>query len=587
MKKIVAVVWHSYTTQMRKAGEALTDCLDITVYSDRFLKEGKEDFDQLNQEMASADLIFCYRSAAEESLWNEIEEKAKELNKLIIWSSHDPSFWPISNVSVDIPARCYTYIMQGGDENFRQLFLMLGKRVLKEDLEFKEPKRYPWEGIYHPEAEEIFTSTAAYLSWYGERKPALANKPAVGLLFTRSHWVNDNIEVEKALIAALEKRGLRVIAAFCYSVKDEGIGTKGPGQCVRDYFLQGDKSYIQAMIKMSAFFLERGRDDLNSAAVAGQGVNLLKILNVPVFQPIVSSYKTEEEWLNDPQGLNSDISWSIAMPEFEGVIEPLLIGAVKREGDREKRSPVNERINNLADRVFKWVKLQLKPVAERKVAFIFNNNPCASVEATVGGGANLDTIESVSRIMHKMKAGGYTVNPPENGQELIKTIMDRKAVSEFRWTTVDEIVQKGGVIYQMPKEEYCQWFDKLAPQVKERIIGAWGNPPGEEINGVPPAMVYDGKILITGVEYGNVYVGVQPKRGCAGARCDGQVCKILHDPDIPPPHQYMATYKYLEGKVDVIVHVGTHGNLEFLPGKGTALSGNCYPDLAIGTIPHL
>jgi cobaltochelatase CobN len=102
-------------------------------------------------------------------------------------------------------------------------------------------------------------------------------------------------------------------------------------------------------------------------------------------------------------------------------------------------------------------------------------------------------------------------------------------------------------------------------------------------------MVYDGKILVTGVTYGNAAVCVQPKRGCAGARCDGQVCKILHDPDIPPPHQYMATYRYLERDfgVDAIVHVGTHGNLEFLPGKGTGLSRNCYPDIGIGHIPHL
>ncbi|MFH1860705.1 MAG: cobaltochelatase subunit CobN, partial [bacterium] len=106
---------------------------------------------------------------------------------------------------------------------------------------------------------------------------------------------------------------------------------------------------------------------------------------------------------------------------------------------------------------------------------------------------------------------------------------------------------------------------------------------------VPPAMVYDGRILVTGVAYGNSVVCVQPKRGCAGARCDGQVCKILHDPDIPPPHQYMATYRYLERDfgVDVIVHVGTHGNLEFLPGKGVGLSADCYPDIAIGDIPHL
>ena len=102
-------------------------------------------------------------------------------------------------------------------------------------------------------------------------------------------------------------------------------------------------------------------------------------------------------------------------------------------------------------------------------------------------------------------------------------------------------------------------------------------------------MVYDGKILVTGLRFGNAVVCVQPKRGCAGARCDGQVCKILHDPSVPPPHQYIATYKWLarEFGADAVVHVGTHGNLEFLPGKATGLSSGCLPDVAIDTMPHL
>lgn len=279
------------------------------------------------------------------------------------------------------------------------------------------------------------------------------------------------------------------------------------------------------------------------------------------------------------------------MPEFEGVIEPLIIGATKSAGnpDEEAYEAVTDRIEKLTARIAKWISLAKKPNSEKKVAFILNNNPCASVEATVGGGAHLDTLESVARVMHSMQEAGYSVIPPADGKELIDTIMDRKAISEFRWTTTDEIVKKGGTLAMIEKEEYLEWFSELPEITRERLIDAWGNPPGEEKDGIPAAMLYKDKILVAGVNYGNAVVCVQPKRGCAGARCDGQVCKILHDPDVPPPHQYIATYKWLSRVygADVIVHVGTHGNLEFLPGKGTGLSSGCMPDICIDTVPHL
>jgi len=113
------------------------------------------------------------------------------------------------------------------------------------------------------------------------------------------------------------------------------------------------------------------------------------------------------------------------------------------------------------------------------------------------------------------------------------------------------------------KEHYDEWFITLDTDVKKKMCETWGNPPGEEIDDVAAAMVYDNKIVVTGVQYSNAVICVQPKRGCAGSRCDGQVCKILHDPELPPTHQYLATYRWIENdfKADVIVHVGTHGGL--------------------------
>jgi len=598
MKKITAVMWHSHTTTMRRAAELVRDELEVKVYSARFLDEGKEDLTEALEDMARADLIFLYRSAAE-IVWDELEKTVKRLARPVVCVAHDPALWVLSTVGPDVVSRCYTYIVQGGKENFAHMLRYLAVEVLGERLEYSEPLTFPWEGIYHPAASGCFATVEDYLSWYETYlsqaawpQSLVASAPTVGLLFARNNWVNGNLAVEDLLIRLMEEKGLKVIPAFCYSLKDAELGTRGSGEVVREYFFDsGGRSRINALVKLLSFFLEaRTRtDDFLREDVASSGVSLLKRLGVPVFQPVTSFYRTVEEWAEDPQGLNRDIAWCVALPEFEGVIEPIFIAGARREGELEIRVPVEERCRHLVDRVAKWVALAQKPVQERKVAFILHNNPCASVEATVGGGANLDTLESVARILRRMKEAGYSVEVPASGKELIDAIMNRKAISEFRWTTTDEIISKGGALKLMPVEEYRQWFDHLSLRVKERLTEAWGAPPGEAKNGVPAAMVHEGKIVITGVQYGNAVVCVQPKRGCAGARCDGQVCKILHDPDIPPPHQYLATYRYLERDfgVDVIVHVGTHGNLEFLPGKGVGLSGECYPDLAIGSLPHL
>ena len=134
----------------------------------------------------------------------------------------------------------------------------------------------------------------------------------------------------------------------------------------------------------------------------------------------------------------------------------------------------------------------------------------------------------------------------------------------------------------MTAEEYRKWFDTLSEKTRNDVIRIWGEPPGE-------AMVRDGRILITGVSFGNALIMVQPKRGCYGPKCDGTVCRVLHDPVCPPTHQYLATYHWLDSVwgADAVVHNGTHGILEVLPGKGVGLTPECYPEIAIGTMPHL
>lgn len=591
MKKIVAIVWQAYYNMFHKASMNLGRLLDVEVHSSRALDNDPDRLEDVLERIFRADLIFLYRSV--ESFWDRIERLLKEgrLGQKIVCLSHDPSYWTLSTVSPRVVSQAYSYLVINGEDNITNMLKFLASEELGLSLHYDPPKEIPWEGLYHPKARNIFSGIEDFLNWYENYRGNKPSKGTVGILFSRHYWINGNLDVEDTLIAHLESSGFRVIPAFAYSIKDDSLGTRGSGEVVLEWFLDsGGNPRIDAMVKLISFFLGLGknRGDITSTDVASDGIEILKKLNVPCFSPVSSYYKTVEEW--EREELNLDIGWAIALPEFEGVIEPIIVAAQKDgEGDSRERVPIHDRIKKLVDRIERWIMLRKVPTSDRKVAFVLHNNPCASVEATVGAGAHLDTLQSVVEIMKRMKEAGYSVSPPESGKALIDEIMAKKAISEFRWTTVEEIVAKGGVLRLLERERYEEWFREIPEKTRLRMIEAWGNPPGEWKDGVPPAMVYDGKIVITGLRYGNALVLVQPKRGCAGARCDGQVCKILHDPDVPPPHQYVATYKWLsrEFGVHVVVHVGTHGNLEFLPGKGVALSGACLPDIGIDTLPHL
>lgn len=579
--KIVSITWNSYIPTLLKAAEELG--IELEAHYSKILEENPEETEKVLSACEHADAIFLYYIS--NPFWEEFYEKLEPLKSRVpvICVGSDPSSFTLSSVKLEIAATCFSYIIYGGQENFGNMLRYLLKEVLGFDIEAKPPEKIPWDGLYHPDTKEIFSSLEEYLSWYGP----LRDK-TVGLLISRTSWVNNELEIEKALIRDLEQLGLSVVPVFAYSLKDEELGSRGMNEVIEDYFIKGSRPVIDCLVKLSPFFIASSRDKENEISCAVKGIEVLKKLDVPVFQPVISHYMTVEQW-QESMGLSTEIGWSVALPEFEGGIEPIIIGAGKKEGNYMGRFPIRDRCSKLASRILNWTELRKKPVNQRKVAFILHNRPCTGVEGSVGDAANLDSLESVARILNRMQEAGYTINSPQDGKELIETILKRKAISEFRWTPINEIVNNGGVLAFVEKEEYEQFFNTLSPKVRQRVIEGWGNPPGEEVNGIPAAMVYDNKIVVTGVQYGNAVVCVQPKRGCAGARCDGKVCKILHDPEIPPTHQYLATYRYLENTfgADVLVHVGTHGNLEFLPGKGTGLSGDCYPDIGIGTIPHL
>ncbi|MDD1703505.1 MAG: cobaltochelatase subunit CobN [Methanoregula sp.] len=579
--KIACVMWNSYARLLKKA--AYDTGNELRMFSNRHLEQNPAHIRDFLSACHNADILLLYRTS--DAFWNEIDPEIRKIGKEkpVVCVGHDPTLWGLSTVPGSVVSATYAYLTYNGEANMHNLLRYLEREILGHNIEsISPPQEIPWQGLWHPDAPHLYQSIAEYLEWYSGQFRRSPDSPWVGILFPRMAWVSGNCEIETALINALETEGLNVIASFTYSIKDETLGTRGMAEIVEDYFTKEGRSRVGAIIKLTPFMLGSARGHSYGNSPAKAGIELLSSLNIPVFQPVISSRLTVKKW-QASTGLGDDIGWAIALPEFEGVIEPVFLGSTAEGSDEiPSREAVPDRCRKIARRVRNWLLLAKKPVAERKVAFILNNNPCASVEGNVGGAAQLDSLESVARILNRMAEAGYSVNPPENGKELIRTILDKKAISEFRWTTVEDIIAKGGALALLGQEEYTRLFSGISPSAMDRVRSTWGDPPGM-------SMVKDGRIVITGTLWGNAVVCVQPKRGCYGARCDGAVCKILHDPTCPPPYQYLATYRYLTDifGADVIVHVGTHGNLEFLPGKNVGLSEDCFPDIGIGEVPHL
>jgi len=482
-----------------------------------------------------------------------------------------------SLVTVSDQEICTRYFRYGGIQNLKNLFSFIGT-FSGESRTVQPPQKIPRQGIYHPKATNSFQSVEEYLEWYTYKGPLF-----IGVLIDWSFWSQHNLAIEDTLIESLEQKNIGVIPVYTDSFRDQDLGSIGLQDTIKRFLLDGERPRVQGIIKL----ISPVSDPQNPVDEAKEPFitcsDLIRSMNIPVFQPIVSYYQSLEEW-STLKGLTDDVPWAVSLPEYEGVIEPVMIGShFQQPGSDGTRVVLAERCNRVASRIARWIRLMRKERADRRVVFMLNNSPCHGVEATVGSASHMNGLESMVRILNRMKDEGYTISDiPEDGQALVTLILERRALCEFRWTTVEDIVSKGGAIAQITPEEYHKWYDTLDPVFREKVESVWGQPPGE-------GMVYDGTLLITGIKLGNILICCQPKRGCYGPKCDGRVCKILHDPHCPPPHQYLATYHYLvDGfDADLLVHVGTHGSLELTPGNGVGMSQGCSPDICIGELPYL
>lgn len=489
-------------------------------------------------------------------------EAMEEFPKLrVLPLGGDAALWGLSTDGETIAA-LNSYNANGGDENRRNLFRYLRWRFGGEP---QPPGPAPLlrDGVFSVETGLAYPALAEYLA-SPERRGASLPDRWVGLVCHRTVWEENNYAVERALVRALEGQGIGVICAFSEMGHPTGENRDLEG-LLKDCFTLNGAPCIDGLVNRIQLVSP-------SETLTGWGI--------PVFNAIVASFTSRRQWEREMNPLAAELPWAYTEPELHGLIEPTLIGV---RGERGENEALGENVERIARRIARWVRLRHMDNRDKKLAIMLHNAPCSGVEATLGCAYELDAFESAARILARLREEGWRVDPvPGDGKELKSWILERKAYSDFRWTSVEDIQASGGCLYRMGQEEYASYYTKLSPANRAKIEELYGPPPGE-------GMVLDGDLIVTGLDLGNVLVMIEPKRGCYGAKCTGEVCKILQDPLCPPPHQYLAAHWYLEKDfgADALVQVGTHASLEYLPGKTTGLGPDCWPAVALGDMPQI
>jgi cobaltochelatase CobN len=520
-------------------------------------KKSLSSFDELVQSLQDSSVSIYAQSASNEP---EIE-----LMKL-------------STVDDAVYRKVSQYLDYGGRKNFYSLILYLANYFIGSNYEFSEPARPIWEGIYHPDFDHVPT-----LKEYLQSK-CVAGRPTVGLWFYQSLWQAGNTLFIDRLIEEIERQGANVIPVFLHAAKDVERGTKGAEWVVENLFMKDGRPIIDVLISTLMFSLSikpwEGSDTGEGQEVARSEEWFIKRLNVPVLKAIVT-YNTLAEWNESLQGCSPmDISMGIAMPEFDGMLITVPVAARERTdidpltGARVIRfEPLPERTNKIVRLSLNWAKLRHIPNSQKKVAIIFHNYPPR--DDRIGTAFGLDSPVSVLNIMKAMDDAGYTIERmPENGQALIEDVKSRLTLDR-RWRSPEELAKRA--IDSVTEGDYKDWFEQLPVAVQEKMTSAWGEAPGK-------LFVHKKNLIIPGVINGNIFIGLQPPRGFLE-----DPAAIYHSPDHPIPHHYYAYYRWIRDvfRADLVMHIGKHGSLEWLPGKSVGLSDSCFPDIAISDLPNI
>ena len=538
-----------------------------------------------------------------------------------------------STVSLAVVNELWQYFTEGGVENIRNGLMYVSDRALSTQYHPAKPKAIPLVGIYQPAQQETdakenitthldglsFSSKTASdafnisptksssanskstldsvdggINFFQETKQFLLENSSlfsarnafgkelklgasVGIIFYRAHYLSGNLKAIDALVHQLQKKGLIPVAIYVSSLKDPDVQQALIQHCQA----APNGQPIELLLNTTSFAVTHLA---NQPAKMRQDLNLWATLDIPVLQ-VICSGSPQSHWQQHPQGLTPrDIAMNVALPEVDGriITRAVSFKATQPEKTSELQTdivtyePVGDRAQFVSELAANWIHLRRTPRQDRKIALILANYP--NRDGRMANGVGLDTPASCLMILEAMQAEGYTVTDlPETGDELMARLAQNV-------TNDPESYGLRPAPQQLSVSDYRAFFGTLPTAVQTGITQRWQTPEQEWQRFDPSNHSTTEPVLpIPGIQFGNIFVGIQPSRGY-----DIDPSLNYHAPDLEPTHAYLGFYHWLRDRfqADAFVHVGKHGNLEWLPGKGIALSQDCYPEVAFGPMPH-
>ncbi|MFB8279360.1 cobaltochelatase subunit CobN [Nocardia colli] len=469
----------------------------------------------------------------------------------------DAELMECSTVPGGVAADAHNYLAAGGSENLRQLHNFLSDTVLLTGHGFEPPVQLPsWGVLERVSAEPI------------------ADQPTVAVIYYRAQHLAGNTGYIDALCHAIEAAGARALPLYCASLR-----TAEPELLAT--LRQADTLVVTV--------LAAGGTKPATASAGGEDeawdVGALADLDVPILQGLCLT-SGRAQWAANDDGLSPlDVATQVAVPEFDGRI--ITVPFSFKEFDADGLStyvPDVERAARVAGIATRYARLRHIPADRKRVALMLSAYP--TKHARIGNAVGLDTPASAIRLLTEMRTAGYDLGAPgeipgldeQDGDALIHALIAAGG-QDPDWLTAEQL--EGNPI-RISAAAYTAWFDTLPEDLREAIVESWGPPPGELY--VDRSADPKGEIVIAALRFGNVVLMVQPPRGFG----ENPVA-IYHDPDLPPSHHYLAAYRWLSAPegfgADAMVHLGKHGNLEWLPGKTLGMSASCGTDAALGDLP--